>query len=124
MASSSIVAPVGLHDEGAQPVAPLLVLDAERGGLDDLGVPADQILDLGGEHVLAAGDDHLVVAAADVEQAVLVEVADVARRHQPVDDLLVAAAGVALEREGVADEDPAHLALAAPPCRCRRTASP
>ena len=70
-----------------------------------------QILDFGGEDVLAAGHDHLVVAAADVEQALLVEVADVAGGHQPVDDLLVAAAGVALEREGVADEDPADLTL-------------
>jgi hypothetical protein len=75
------------------------------------GVPADEVLDLGGEHVLAAADDHLVVAAADVEQPVVVEVADVAGGHQSVDDLFAAAAGVALEREGVADEDPADLAL-------------
>ena len=36
---------------------------------------------------------------------------DVAGGHQAVDDLLVAAAGVALEEQRVADEDPARLAL-------------
>jgi hypothetical protein len=40
------------------------------------------------EDVLAAGDDHLVVAAGDEQAAVLVEVADVARGHQAADDLL------------------------------------
>src|SRR6201999_1933738 len=39
------------------------------------------------------------------------EIADVTRRHQPVDDLLAAAAGVTLEREEVSDEDPPDLAL-------------
>jgi hypothetical protein len=92
-------------------VAPILVLDTKCGGLDDVGVTADEVFHLCGEDVLSTGDDHLVVAAADVEQIVLVEVTDVARRHQPVDDLLVAAAGVALEREGVPDEDTADLAL-------------
>ena len=40
----------------------------------------------------------------------LVEAADVAGRHQPVDHVLVAAAGVALEQHLVADEDAAGLA--------------
>ena len=37
----------------------------------------DEILDFGREHILSARDDHLVVATADVEQAVGVEVSDV-----------------------------------------------
>ncbi|SLE43864.1 Uncharacterised protein [Mycobacteroides abscessus subsp. massiliense] len=35
----------------------------------------------------------------------LVEVADVATGHEAVDDLLVSAAGVAVERDRVTDED-------------------
>ena len=84
---------------------------ADRGDLDDRVVAGQAVLDLLGEDVLAAGDDHLVVAALDVQQPVLVEAADVAGRHQPVDHVLVAAAGVALEEQAVADEDPAGLTL-------------
>jgi hypothetical protein len=67
------------HHEGAQPVTPFFVFDAERGGFDHVRVPADQVFDLGGEDVFASGHDHLVVAAADVKQPVLVEVADITR---------------------------------------------
>ena len=70
----------------------------------------EQVLDLAREDVLAAGDDHLVVAAVDEEAPVGVEVADVAAGEQAVDRLLAAAAGVALEGHLVADEDPADLA--------------
>ena len=76
-----------------------------------VGVVGEQVLDLAREDVLAAGDDHLVVAAVDEQPPVLVEVADVAGGHQAVDDVLVAAAGVALEQHLVADEDAAGLAL-------------
>ena len=72
-----------------------------------------QLLDLGREDVLAAGDDHVVVAAVDEQPAVLVDVPDVAGRHHPVDDLLAAAAGVALELHRAADEDAPGLAAAA-----------
>ena len=41
----------------------------------------------------------------------MVEVTHVPGGQQAVDDLFATAAGVALEREGVADEDPADLAL-------------
>ena len=100
-----------LHNESAQPGAELLVVDAERGRFDDFRVAADQVLDLGREHVFPTGDDHFVIAAADVEQPVVVEIAEVARGQQPIDDLLAAAAGVSLERHRVADEDAAHLSL-------------
>src|ERR1700733_2363970 len=100
-----------LDHERAQPVAPVLVIDTDRGGLHHVGMPTDQILDFGRKDVFAAGDDHLVVTATDIQQVVLVEVADIARRQQTVDDLFVAAAGVTLERESVSDEDPADFAL-------------
>src|SRR5436190_1769051 len=66
-------------------------------------------LDLAGKDVLAAGDDHVVLASVDEEAARLVEVAEVARVHQVVDGLPRAAAGVALEDELAADEDVARL---------------
>ena len=70
----------------------------------------DQVLDLGGEHVLAARDDHVVRAALDEQAPVVVEVADVAGGHQPVDHVLAAAAGVPLEEHLVANEDASPLA--------------
>src|SRR6202012_4563203 len=70
------------HHERPQALTEALVLDAARRGLDDPGVAGQQRLDLGREHVLAAGDDHLVVAAVDEQQAAGVEMADVARGHQ------------------------------------------
>jgi hypothetical protein len=72
----------------------------------------EQVLDLLREDVLAAGDDHVVVAAVDEQQAVVVEVAHIAAGHVAVDDLLGAAVGVAGERRAVAHEDPAALVAA------------
>ena len=100
------------HDERPQALAELLVVDAEHRDLVDAVVVAEQVLDLAREDVLAARDDHLVVAAVDEQPPAAVEVADVAGRHQAVDDRLVAAARVAVEDQLVADEDPAGLALA------------
>src|SRR3954454_777977 len=100
------------HDERLEPPAELVVRDADRGHLDDGVVQRQAVLDLLREDVLTAGDDHLVVAALDVEPAVAVEAADVAGGHQPVDDLLgLPPAGVALEEHAVADEDAPGLPL-------------
>src|SRR4249919_2337371 len=96
-------------DEGAQPPPELVVVDADRGHLEHAFVAGQAVLDLLREDVLASGHDHLVVAALDVEAALVVEPADVARRHQAVDDLLRLATGVALEQQAVPDEDPAGL---------------
>ena len=63
---------LGLHHESTQPVPPLFVLHAKGGGLDHLWVAADEVLDLGGEDVLAAAHDHLVVAARYVQQTAFV----------------------------------------------------
>src|SRR4029077_18569898 len=68
-------------------------------------------LDLAREDVLAAGDDHLVVAAVDEEAPAGVEVAGVAAAEKAADRLFAAAPRVALEGHLVADEDPADLAL-------------
>src|SRR3954447_4298616 len=99
------------HHERLEPLAELLVVDADHCHLVDALHVRDQILDFAREHVLAAGDDHVVVAARDVQPPLVVEVADVAGRHQPVDHVLVAAARVALEQHLVADEDAPRLAL-------------
>ena len=66
------------HDDGLQPLAELLVVDAEDRDLLDRVVALEQLLDLRREDVLAAGDDHVVVAAVDEQPPVVVEVADVA----------------------------------------------
>src|SRR4051812_2156274 len=98
------------NDEGAQPAAELVVVDTDRGHLEHALVPGQAVLDLLREDVLATGHNHLVVASLDVETALLVEPADVARRHQAVDNLLRLPTGVALEQQAVPDEDPAGLA--------------
>ena len=85
-------------------------------------VVGEQVLDLAREDVLAARDDHLVVAAVDEQAPAVVEVADVAGGHQAADDVLAAAAGVALEEHLVADEDAPGLALRRPRCPPRRRA--
>ena len=102
---------VAQHDERTQALAEVRVLDADHRGVGDRRVGDEQLLDLAREDVLAARDDHLVVAAVDEQAAGRVEVADVAGREQAVDDLLAAAAGVALERRERADEDAARLPL-------------
>ena len=75
----------GDHHEGLEPLAEVGVVDAQRRHLDHALVPGQTVLDLLGEDVLSAGDDHLVVATLDEQVAVLVEAADVAAAHQPVE---------------------------------------
>ena len=111
-------APGPHHHERAQPLAELLVGHADHRDLLDALVVGQQVLDLAGEHVLAAADDHFVVAPLDEQAALGVEAAHVAGAHQPVDDLLAAAAGVALEDHLVADEDAAGLVPEGPLARC------
>ena len=104
-------AAAGRSARPSTPIAATSVDAVERG---------DRVLDLAREDVLAARDDHLVVAAVDEQAPLLVEVADVAGGHEAVDDRLAAAAGVAVEDELVADEDAARLARRRPPRRRRR----
>src|SRR4051812_5368756 len=79
------------HDHRAQPLAEVLVLDAEHRRLGHRLVALEEVLDLAGKDVLPARDDHLVVAAVDEQPALFVEVADIARGHQPVEHVLAAA---------------------------------
>ena len=71
----------------------------------------EHVADLLREDVLAAGDDHVVLAAVDQQPPLVVEVTEVAGVHQPADRLLRRlVAGVAVEDETAADEDVADLA--------------
>src|SRR4051794_23282889 len=110
------------HDERLEALAELVVVDADRGDLDDRLVAGQAALDLLGGDGLTARPDHLVVAALDGAGGLGARPPHVTRRHQAVDDLLglhigAGAAGVPLEEQTVADEDPTGLAgrhLAAP----------
>src|SRR2546429_4445457 len=106
---AELLAVPGGH-EGLERLAEPVVVHADHGDLADGVVLGQEVLDLGGKHVLPAGDDHLVVATLDEQAPLLVDVADVAGGHQPAEDLLVATAGVALEQDLVAPEDAAGLA--------------
>src|SRR5512142_2630249 len=70
------------HDERLQALAELVVVNTDRGCLHDAFVRGEELLDLRREYVLAAEDDHLVVAAVDEQPSRAIEVADVARGHQ------------------------------------------
>ena len=100
-----------LDDVGDQPLAHLLVLDPDDRGLAHPVVLAEQFLHLGGEDVLPARDDHLVVAALDEEPALGVEPAEVATGDEIAEPVLVLAAGVTGEQQGIADEDAPDFTL-------------
>ena len=78
MTSSSVrLGAVALDHEHAQPLAELLVRNADGRRLEHPGMQVQQILDLTREDVLAAGDDHLVIAPVDEQAPRGVEVADI-----------------------------------------------
>ena len=81
-------------DERVRHLAPPLVGMADDGGLEDVGVFVEHALDLGGGDVLPAGDDHVLLAVLDVEEAVLVEPADVAGPEPAVDEGALRGLGV------------------------------
>src|SRR5215218_462338 len=103
-----VVAPA--HCESAQSLAEVRILDANHGCVDEQRVADQQILGLLRIDVLAARQDHVVLAAVDEQAPGGVEMADVADVHQPADDLARAAAAVAVEDEAAADEDGADRA--------------
>src|SRR5207244_11606128 len=61
----------GLHGR-VHALTPLGVGDAEHGGVLDGGVPVQHVLDLGRLDVDAARDDHVALAIADVDEALVV----------------------------------------------------
>ena len=77
MSSSVRLGAVASHHEHAQPLAELLVGNADGRGLEHPGMQVQEILDLSREDVLTAGDDHLVVAPVDEEATRGVEMADI-----------------------------------------------
>ena len=56
--------------ERLRPLAPALVGDRHDGALEHRGVRADRLLDLDRGDVLAAGDDHVLAAVAQLDGAV------------------------------------------------------
>ena len=66
------------HDDRGHRLLPLGVLAADHGGVGDLGVAQQHLLDFGRDDVLAAADDHVVDPVLDVEEAFLVDAAEVA----------------------------------------------
>ena len=71
-------------DDRLDLLAPVLVRDAEHGDVADLRVRQEHAFDLGRIDVDAARDDHVDLAVAQEQVAVLVEVADVADGEEPV----------------------------------------
>ena len=70
--------PLCEDDDRGHRLLPLGVLAADHGRVDDLGVAQQHLLDLGRDDVLAAADDHVVDPVLDVEEAFLVDAAEVA----------------------------------------------
>ena len=65
-------------EDGGDPLAPLLVGQPDHGAVLDVRVRHQRLLDLGRVDVEAAGDDHVLGPVDDEQEAVVVEVADVA----------------------------------------------
>src|SRR5215204_1534130 len=92
-----------------------LVRDADDGGVDDVGMLEEGLLDLDAVHVLATPDDHVLRPVDEVEEPVLVEAADVAAAEPAV-------AGDRLGgRVGSVPVAPAHDRRSAQPDLARRT---
>ena len=100
-------------DDGVHPPAPLGVGQPDHDDVGDAGVVDQRVLDLGREDVGPAGDDEVRAAVGDVEEAVVVERAEVAGAGEPVvgDGQADRAAEVVVEPAGrPAQEDLADLA--------------
>src|SRR5690606_10294344 len=66
------------RDDGDGAFAPSLVRNADHGDLAHLRQLVDHALDLRRGDILAAADDHVLLAIGDVKESLLVEIADVA----------------------------------------------
>src|SRR6266545_2415314 len=65
---------------GMDALAPLLVGNAEDGGVEDLGMPVERIFHLGRVDIDARRDDHVALPVADVIEALGVHPGHVAHR--------------------------------------------
>ena len=66
------------HHEAERRLAPFIVRDADDATVEHRGVLLEYRLDVGGKDVLAAGEDHVLLAVDDEKIAILVEPAEVA----------------------------------------------
>lgn len=99
-----------LDDESGQALAEFVIGHADHRHLGDLRQVRERLLDGAGEDVLAAGDDHLVVAPGHEELAGGIEIADVAGVEHAVGLVRRGRVGVAVEEHVIADEDAAGRA--------------
>src|SRR3954453_6261638 len=105
---------LGQRPGGADLLAELLVGHADHRRLDHRRVLVEHLLDLARVDVVAAADDHVLLAVDDEEVPVLVDLRHVAAVEPAVADGLrrrVGLAPVALHDVVAADDDLAHLTL-------------
>lgn len=69
--------------EGDDPFPPFPVGHADYGALLHLRPRVEDLFDLAGIDVLAAGDDYILETVDDEEVPILVENADIAQRNHP-----------------------------------------
>ena len=114
MISSSVrVSPGRDDDEGLDRFAPVFVRDADGAGLEDLRMAEEDLVDLLGVDVVAAGDDHVLLAVHEGQMPVLVQEADVPRVEPAVAEGVFRLLGllvVARHELGPLDADLARLA--------------
>src|SRR5262245_20523204 len=104
----------GLHrDDRADLLAEHAVRDPDHGGIHHRRVVVERALDLDAVHVLAAADHHVLGAVHDVDEALVVEAAEVAGAQPARDEGLggrLGLAPVALHHVRSLDPDLADLA--------------
>jgi hypothetical protein len=61
--------------------AVLVIRDAEHGAIDNAGHAMQHRFDLSGIDVDPAGNDHVLRAVAEIEEPILIEIADIAGRY-------------------------------------------
>ncbi|MCY1455154.1 hypothetical protein D9M71_722660 [compost metagenome] len=69
------------YEHGVYRLAPFVTGDADHGGLGHGGMAGDGVFHFSAEDVLAAADDHVLEAVADIDEAVLVHIAAIAGVH-------------------------------------------
>src|SRR6186997_1567898 len=81
-------------DRRVDALAPVVVGHAEDGGVLDLGMAVERVLDLGRVDIDPARDDHVPLPVADVDEPLLVEVRDVAHAEPVAPASLARGVGV------------------------------
>ena len=106
------------HDEGDRQLVLDLVGHRHDADLGHVGMPAQKLLDLAGIDVLAAALEHVVGAADEEDEAVLVAAHDVAGVVPAVDQALLRvglAVEIARHQRRRADVQHALVGVSAPP---------